>query len=149
MTDVLFAEPGSSWWPVLWGPVFAAAGAAVEALGAAVHWVAWLVVGLGLAGGAAGWVRARRRLLRVALTPTALVEGTETLAVQRIDRIDRIGGEVPPGTRVLGGGWTVPRKFAEIPLRLDDGTAVLAWARDADGLVAALRGLVEPKPRVE
>jgi hypothetical protein len=51
---VLFDEPGSSWWPVLWGPAFAVAGVAVEALSGPVHSVAWLVVGAGLAAAAAG-----------------------------------------------------------------------------------------------
>jgi hypothetical protein len=134
---VLFAEPGSSWWPVLWGPAFAAVGAGVEALSGPVHLVAWLVVAAGLAGAAALWVRARRRLLSVRLTGSTLTLGTETLAVQRIAEVD--GVEPPARARVLGGGWTVPRKLAEVPLRLDDGTVVLAWARDGDGLRAALR----------
>jgi hypothetical protein len=139
MTEVLFDEPGSSWWPVLWGPVFAAAGAVVEALGGQVHWVAWLVVGAGLAAGAAAWVRARQRLLGVRLTSSTLTCGTESLAVEQIAEV---GGEAPARTRVLGGGWTVPRKFTEVLLRLDGGDMVLAWARDGDGLVTALRGVV-------
>jgi hypothetical protein len=137
MTEVLFDEPGSSWWPVLWGPEFAAAGAGVEALGGRVHWVAWLVVGAGLAAGAAAWVRSRQRLLGVRLTSSTLTCGTESLAVEQIAEV---GGEAPARTRVLGGGWTVPRKFTEVPLRLDGGDMVLAWARDGDGLVAALHG---------
>lgn len=138
--EVLFEEPGSSWWPVLWGPVFAAIGAGVEALGGRVHTPVWLLVGLGLAGLAALWVRARRRLLTVRLTPSTLTAGQETLAVQRIAAIEE--GDPPVRARVLGGAWTVPRKFAAIPLRLDDGTPVLAWARDGDGLRAALHGVV-------
>jgi hypothetical protein len=137
---VLFAEPGSSWRPVLFGPVFAGAGAGVEALSGRVHAVAWVLVGLGLAGAAAVWVRARRRLLAVRLTASTLTQGQETLAVQRIARVD--DGEPTAGARVLGGGWTVPRKFTGVPVRLDDGTAVAAWARDGDGLREALRDLV-------
>jgi len=144
---MIFAEPGSTWWPVLWGPVFAVLGAGLEALSGRVHWVAWLVVGVGLAGAAAAWVRGRRRLLAVRLTGTTLTEGTESLAVQRIAEID--GVAAPPRARVLGGGWTVPRKFAEVPVRLDDGTVVLAWARDGEGLREALRGLVPGARQVE
>ncbi|HET9142590.1 hypothetical protein, partial [Actinophytocola sp.] len=136
---VLFEERGSSWWPVLWGPVFAVAGIAVEALSGPVHWVAWLVVGVGLAAAAAGWVRARRRLLGVRLTASTLTQGSETLAVARIAAVD---GEPPARARVLGGGWTVPRRFTGVPVRLDDGHIVLAWARDGDGLRAALHGVV-------
>jgi len=139
VTEALFDEPGSSWWPVLWGPVFAAAGAGVEALSGRVHGVAWLIVGGGLAAGAAAWVRARRRLLGVRLTSSTLTCGTESLAVERIAEV---GGEAPARTRVLGGAWTVPRKFTEIPLRLNDGDVVLAWARDGDGLITALHGIL-------
>jgi hypothetical protein len=142
VTEVLFDEPGSSWWPVLWGPVFAAAGAGIEALSGRVHWVAWLVVGAGLAAGAAAWAQARRRLLRVRLTASTLTCGTESLAVERIVEVGAAGGEAPARTRVLGGGWTVPRKFTEVPLRLDGDGMVLAWARDGDGLAAALRGIL-------
>jgi hypothetical protein len=48
------------------------------------------------------------------------------------------------GGRVLGGGWTVPRKYDELPLRLDDGTVVLAWARDGEALRSALSRVVDP-----
>jgi hypothetical protein len=144
----LFAEPGSTWWPVLWGPVFAAIGAGLESLGGGrVHVVAWLVVGAGLGGLAAGWAASRRRLLCVSLTATELRQGQETLAVQRIAEVPE--GDPPARTRVLGGAWTVPRKFGEVPLRLDDGTVVLAWARDADGLRDALCGLVTSRGEVE
>ncbi|HEU5469824.1 MAG TPA: hypothetical protein VFV67_04170 [Actinophytocola sp.] len=136
--EILFAEPGSTWWPVLWGPAFAVAGVTVEALSGPVHWVAWLVIGAALAGGAAGWVRGRRRLLRVRLTPATLTQGTETLAVQHIAGVEE---DAPAGARVLGGGWTVPRKLIGVPVRLSDGRVVLAWARDGDGLRAALAGL--------
>jgi hypothetical protein len=138
----LFEEPGSSWWPVSWGPAFAVAGATVEALSGPVHWVAWLVVGAGLAVAAAGWVRGRRRLLGVRLTRTALVQGWETLAVARIAEVAEYAEDEPTGARVLGGGWTVPRRFTGVPVRLDDGHTVLAWARDGDGLRAALHGVV-------
>jgi hypothetical protein len=49
----------------------------------------------------------------------------------------------PVGARVLGGGWSVPRKYDELPVKLDDGTVVLAWARDVEALKAALGRLVE------
>jgi hypothetical protein len=137
---VLFAEPGSSFWPLLWGPVFAAVGAGLEATTGQVHGVAWPLVGIGLAGITAVWVTSRRRLLSVRLTTRTLAEGQETLLVERIAAVDEVG--TPAGARVLGGGWTVPRKYDDVPLRLTDGTVVLAWARDGEGLRAALRPLV-------
>ena len=144
---VLFDEPGSSFWPLLWGPVFACGGAGLEALTGQVHGLAWPLVGIGLAGIAAVWVTSRRRLLSVRLTTRTLTQGQESLAVDRIAEVSEVG--TPAGARVLGGGWTVPRKFTDVPLRLDDGTVVLAWARDGEGLQAALLGLVAPRPEVE
>lgn len=138
---VLFAEPGSSWWPVLWGPVFAGLGAGIEAGAGPVHTAAWVLVGLGLAGAAAVWVYTRRRVLCVRLTRASLTQGQESLEVRRIAQVDDVGAAV--GARVLGGGWTVPRKFTDVPVKLDDGSVVLAWARDAEGLRSALRSCVE------
>ena len=137
-----YAEPGSSWWPVLWGPVFALAGGIVEATTGPVHLIAWIVVGVALAGAAALWVRARRQVCSVRLTSEVLHQGREELAVARIAEIEDVGP--PLGARVLGGGWSVPKRFTEVPLKLRDGSVVLAWARDPDALRGALRPLVEP-----
>lgn len=136
---VLFAEPGSSWWPVSWGPAFGAAGLALGAPAGSSHWPAWLVVGLGLGVLTALWVRSRRRLLRVLLTGDTLTQGQERLDVARIAGLAE---DAPAGARVLGGGWTVPRGFTEVPVRLDDGSVVIAFARDGEGLRGALRGCV-------
>lgn len=137
---VRYAEPGSTWWPLLWGPAFALVGAGAEALSGPVHGLAWVIVGLLLFGIAVLWVQARRRVCSVRLTTVALHQGRESLYVRRIAEVDDVG--LPAGARVLGGGWTVPKKFAEVPLRLTDGTVVVAWARDPDALRAALRSLV-------
>jgi hypothetical protein len=145
-SPVLFDEPGSSFWPLLWGPVFAAVGAGLEATTGRVHAAAWPLVGLGLAGIALVWVNSRRRLLKVRLTTKFLTQGQESLAVERISEVTDVG--TPAGARVLGGGWSVPRKFDDLPVRLDDGTVVLAWARDGEALRTALRGLVGSRPEV-
>jgi hypothetical protein len=138
---VLYAEPGSTRWPLLWGPLFAGAGAGLEASTGPVHTVPWLVVGITLFGGAALWVSARRKVYRVELTPKTLQQGRETIDVKDIRKITDVGAST--GARILGGGWSTPRKTYEIPLRLDDDTVVLAWARDDDALKAALIRLVE------
>ncbi|WP_460402032.1 hypothetical protein [Actinophytocola sediminis] len=138
----MFAEAGSTWWPVLWGPLFAAIGAGVEAMTGPVHWLPWIVVGLGLGGGAIIWVSARRKVYLVRLTTGTLTQGREQLRVADIAEVTDVG--VPVGAKVLGGGWTVPRKTSSVPLRLAGGSVVLAWARDDEGLLAALRRLVEP-----
>ena len=136
----LYAEPGSTWWPVLWGPVFAGLGAVVEALSGPVHGLAWLLAGLGLAVLALVWVSARRRICSVRLSRTGLYQGRERLAVDKIAEVDEVG--TPVGARVLGGGWTVPRKFGELPLKLRDDSVVIAWAKDPEALRTALRSLV-------
>ena len=142
MTDqpVLYHEPGSTWWPVLWGPAFSAAGAGIEAASGPVHGLAWLLVGLGLMVVAVVWVSARRKVCSVWLTPETLRQGRETVDVRRIARIEDAG--VQMGARVLGGGLAVPRKFTGVPLQLDDGSTVLAWARDGEALSGALARLV-------
>ncbi|TDV46983.1 DUF3093 family protein [Actinophytocola oryzae] len=143
MTDqpVLYTEPGSSRWPLLWGPAFAAIGAGLEATTGPVHGVEWLIVGIVLFGVAALWVNARRKVYRVELTPTTLWQGREELDAKTITKVTDVGAAA--GARVLGGGWTSPRKTTEVPLRLDDGTVVIAWAQDGEALRAALVRLVE------
>ncbi|MFC4853089.1 hypothetical protein [Actinophytocola glycyrrhizae] len=138
---VLYAEPGSTRWPLLWGPAFAGTGAGVEALSGPVHTVAWLIVGITLFGVFALWVNVRRKVYRVELTPATLRQGREELPVADIARVTDVGAA--PGAKVLGGGWTVPRKTYEVPLRLGDDSTVLAWARDDEALKAAIARLVE------
>jgi hypothetical protein len=138
---VLFAEAGSSWWPLAWGPLLALPGVLIEATGggAIPLWV-WLLAGAGLTVYTAAWVAARRRFREVRLTPTQLRGGREVLPVARITAVDDVGTSM--GAPVVGGSWLVPRGTTGIPLRLDDGSTVLAWARDAEALGAALRRLV-------
>ena len=137
---VRYAEPGSTWWPATWGIVFALVGGGIEALSGPVHVLVWVLVGIGLSGLTLIWVHARRRVLSLRLTSEILYQGLEPLPVSRIADVDDVGA--PIGARVLGGGWTVPKKFTEVPLRLADGTVVLAWAKDPDAFRAALRPLL-------
>ncbi|MFD7653030.1 hypothetical protein ACFV4N_03520 [Actinosynnema sp. NPDC059797] len=136
----LYAEPGASWWPLLWGPAFALLGFAVEALTGAVRPLLWLVVALALVLPTLVWVQGRRRVYAVRLTPAALHQGREELPVRDVAEAE--GVEPRAGARVLGGGWTLPRGTAPVPLRLVDGTVVTAWARDADALRAAVARLL-------
>jgi hypothetical protein len=138
---VLYAEPGSTRWPLLWGPLFAAIGAGLEVVTGPVHTVAWLIIAIALFGGAALWVNARRKFYKVELTPTQLTQGRETIETKTIREVTDVGA--PTGARVLGGGWTTPRKTTEVPVRLDDDSVVLAWALDGEALRDALVRLVE------
>lgn len=143
MTGELYYEAGASGWPLLWGPLFALAGALLEwASGPRPHLAVWVATGLGLCALAAVWVFARRHFLSVRVTATHLWQGGDRLPVSRIAALQVPDATqttpVPGAARVLGG-WSVPRRFTEVPLWLDDGTVVLAWARDAEALRTALR----------
>ncbi|WP_199441639.1 hypothetical protein [Umezawaea beigongshangensis] len=141
MTDddgpVLHAERGATWWPVLWGPLFALVAIGVEALTGPVLVLPWLAAGTALALPAAVWVQGRRAIGSVRLTRGVLRQGRETLRVSDLAEVDDVGR--PVGARVLGGGWNVPRGTTELPVRLADGTVVIAWARDPDALRRGLR----------
>ncbi|WP_020668587.1 DUF3093 family protein [Amycolatopsis nigrescens] len=133
-----YQEPGVGWVALVWGPLFALLGYLSELLtGGPTHWLAWLVVGAGLALFTVPWVYARRRYLTVEVTDSVLRQGAEELPLTRISEVTDV--EAPPGAKVLGGGWSVPRKYEELPLRLDDDTVVLAWAKDVEALRTTLR----------
>lgn len=137
----LYREPGAGGAPLFWGPAFALAGYLIElAIGGPTHAIAWVLVGLALLVVLAVWVYSRRKFLAVRLTTTHLWQGREALPVARIAAVDDVGS--PLGVKVLGGGWSAPRKYDELPLRLDDGSVVLAWARDGDALREALHRVV-------
>jgi len=145
LTEPVFTEPGSTWWPVAWGPGFALVGALVETLSGPVHVVAWIAVGVALGAIFALWVTARRRTRAVHVTADELVQGGERTPVASLASVEP---EDTAGGQVLGGGFAVPRGFTGVPLRLVDGRVVVAWARDGDGLRAALESVTGPAPDV-
>lgn len=137
--EALYYEPGATWWSVLVGPAFGAFGVAVELLTSGpVFWGLWITVAVILALFAVLWIYARRRFTAVQVTAEELTQGTERLPVSEIKWVSDSDDE-PLGVRVLGGGATVPRKYTAVLLKLTDGSRVLAWARDGDGLRTALR----------
>jgi hypothetical protein len=139
---VLYVESGASWWPVLWGPGFAAVGAVVEGFTPGPkHGLMWLLLAGILAVASAVWVYGRRRLCSVRITSSELRFGREALALARVEAVTDVGA--PVGAKVLGGGWTAPRGTSEVPLRLDDGEVVLGWARDPVTFTEVLRPLVD------
>ncbi len=140
----LYGESGVGWTALLWAPLFALAGVLAElATGGPVHAVAWILVGAGLVLITLPWVYARRRYLSLEVTSDGYRQGREVLEPAKIAEV--CAGEAPVGARVLGGGWTVPKKYGEVPLKLDDDTIVLAWARDPDALRDALEELVRAR----
>ncbi|PVZ10091.1 DUF3093 family protein [Actinomycetospora cinnamomea] len=142
---VLFAEDGSRPWVLLFGPVLAGVGIALESLapgGASVP--LWLGVGLLVFLYTLVLVRSRRRFLRVELTPSTLVQGSTRLPMSHVSSLRPVDEE-HHGIRVLGDGPVVPRRFGAVVLRLTDGTRAVAWARDAAGLRRALDDLLRAR----
>jgi hypothetical protein len=137
---VLYRESGSSWWPLLWGPAFAVAGYLIELITGPASAALWTIVGLALTLAAVLWVNGRVKTRTVALTAEEAQFGREKLPIAMIEACRDVGA--PAGARVLGGGWSVPKGTTAVPVRLLDGTVVLAWARDPEALLAALRRVV-------
>jgi hypothetical protein len=145
---VLFAEAGAPWWPLLIGPVVAVGGLLLDRLapGGATPW-AWLVIGVVLFLPIALVVRARRRLLAVHVTREVLRQGDESVPTARIAGVRPADGSGRYGIRPFGDHPAVPRHLGVVVVTLDDGTRRAAWARDAEGLHAALgRLLAERAP---
>lgn len=140
---VFYSEPGSGPGPLSWGPAFAVVGYLAElSVGGPVHTVGWIVVGVVLLALSALWVYARRRFMSLRVTDTQFIQGSETLELARIRAVTDV--DAPPGARVLGGGFTPPRKYQQVPIRLDGGSVVLAWARDGERLRTALEQARRP-----
>lgn len=144
---VLFHEPGGRWRALLWGPAFCLVVLAVElASGPVIHWFALALFSLILVGLTYVQLRAARMHVSVELTTRQLRQGTETVDVAEIAEIfppaEYEDGEYEPKkwetARVLGELSGVPRKRHGIGLRLVGGGLVQAWAKDDDGLRAAL-----------
>jgi hypothetical protein len=145
-SPVVYAERGS--WRTLWVVLGAlAVGFALDAVlpGSGPHYLGWLLV-LVLVGGVVGLgVRAQHRLTTLVLTRETLRAGAETLRLATLDaaalRSEEAGG-APLGARVLGGALGVPKGRQPLPLRLADGSAVIAATRDPAALRAALLGVL-------
>ena len=142
----LYHEAGVSWVALIWGPLFAVVGLLAELVtGGPVHVVGWVTVAIGLCLLTLPWVYARRRFLSLEVTMGEYRQGREKIPAEQIAEVDEVG--TPVGTRVLGGGWSVPRKYDELPVKLTDGSVVLAWARDVEALKDALDRLIRATPR--
>lgn len=145
MNDTLFAEPGARWRAIAYGPAFCLFVLICELLiGGRVHLIA-LTVGAVLTA-LIVWVQVigGRRYVSVELTRPTLRNGPEELAVADIEHIYRErdaeswDDEIWELGRALGELSDVPRGRKPIGLRLRSGANVRTWARDPDGLRAAL-----------
>ena len=146
--EILFHEPGSTWWWLLVGPASAAtmifiqmsSGLGFQPLVPAIFFV--LVTGF-----LAIQVKAARIHTSVELTPTYLREGTETLLIHEILQVypPASGSEAPKwqSARALGELTGVPRRRTGIGLKLSNDRTAQAWARKQQQLRAELTALVE------
>ncbi|MGY1635229.1 hypothetical protein ACI78V_01085 [Geodermatophilus sp. SYSU D00742] len=156
-----FVEPGGSW-----RPFWLAAGvlgllAVVARLvpGADVPPLVAVPAALAVLGTVAAGVLSARRAWGVRVDAQgdepALTVGRERVLLADVDgthlRAVRAGtAGVDAGAPVLGGGWSLPRGRAGLPLRLTDGRTVLVPTRDPAALTSALldgvRGITDRAP---
>ncbi|AFA72116.1 hypothetical protein GPOL_c10540 [Gordonia polyisoprenivorans VH2] len=133
--EVLFYEPGGSWWVVAIGPVLIGAVLAMEISGPGqVHWPVLIIFGLIIIGFSVVQVIAARRHVSVELTELTLRQGVRIIALDEIDTIypENNGPDAKDweSARALGELHGVPRRRRGIGLKLADGSLAQAWARD-------------------
>jgi hypothetical protein len=135
--EVLFYEPGGSWWVVAIGPVLCLALLITEITGGGkIHWPALLVFAVIIGGFSLVQVYAARSHVSVRLTETTLRQGAQTIALDEIVEIlpennspEHQKWESAPA---LGELTAVPRRRKGIGVRLRSGRLAQAWARDVD-----------------
>lgn len=144
-SPVRFTEPGGRWRTVAYGPALCLVLLLTELiLGGGVHVFGLALFAVLLAALVALPVAAARRHASVEVTDEVLRCGTETIPLADVAEVlppaDPAVEDLEPweSARVVGDLSGVPRKRTPIGLRLSDGAVVRAWARDGDGLRAAL-----------
>ncbi|GAA3951240.1 DUF3093 domain-containing protein [Gordonia caeni] len=135
--EVLFDEPGGSWWVVSIGPIMIAAVLIMEIVGGGrIHWPVLTIFGVILVGFTLLQVAAARKHVSVRLTETALHQGAQTIALSDIAEVypeNRTGEhEKWESARALGELPAVPRRRKGVGVKLADGKLRQAWARDVD-----------------
>ncbi len=135
--ELLFYEPGGSWWVVAIGPVLIGAVLAMEIAGPGqVHWPVLIIFAVILIGFSLVQVYAARTHVSVRLTETTLRQGTRTIPLSDITKILPANNGPEPQTcesaRALGELPAVPRRRKGIGVELADGALAQAWARDVE-----------------
>lgn len=133
--EVLFYEPGGSWWVVAIGPILIGAVLAMEIAGPGqVHWPVIGFFGLIIVGFSIVQVVAARRHVTVELTEQTLQQGTRIISLAAIDTIYPENNGPEPreweSARALGELHGVPRRRRGIGVKLANGALAQAWARD-------------------
>jgi hypothetical protein len=149
MTDeILFQEPGASWWWLLVGPGSAATMVFIQmSSGLGFQPIVPGIFFLLVTGFLTIQVKAARIHTSVELTSTYLRQGAETLLIREILKVypPASGPEAPKwqSARALGELTGVPRRRTGIGLKLSNDRSAQAWARKHQQLRTALTELVE------
>lgn len=141
-----YVEPGGSWRP-FWTVTGALGLFLVLDLalpGGDVPPLLWALALVAVPGVVAIGCLAARRIWTVRVDDDALAVGPERVPLADVDvaHLTAVDGGVDAGAPVLGGGVTLPRGRAGLPLRLRSGRTVLVPTRDPQALRAALLGAV-------
>lgn len=148
--EVLFYEPGATWWWVLAGPAAAIAMALIQmSAGYGFQWLVPAVFLVLVSGFLWIQVKAARIHTSVELTPDHLRQGTERISTDDIVRIypEAKGPDAPKwqAARALGELTGVPRGRTGIGLKLTNDRTAQAWARRHHQLRTVLTQLVEER----
>jgi hypothetical protein len=145
--DILFREPGATWWWVSAGPLSGAAMLLIQLwTGYGLDFLVPIVFCLLVTGFLSIQVKAARIHTSVELTSEYLRQGQETIRISEIVRIfpEASGHESPQwqSARALGELTGVPRGRTGIGLKLTSARTAQAWARRHRTLRTALTALV-------
>lgn len=145
--DVLFREPGATWWWVAAGPASGAAMLLIQVwTGYGIDFLVPIVFLLLVTGFLSIQVKAARIHTSVELTAEYLRQGAETIRISEIVRIypEPSGQETEKwqSARALGELTGVPRGRTGIGLKMTNARTAQAWARKHRALRAALSALV-------
>lgn len=146
--EVLFHEPGATWWWAIAGPVSAVSILLIQmSAGGGFEPVVPVIFLFLVTGFISIQIKAARIHTSVELTSATLRQGAETIRIQEIIKIfpPATGNEVPrwQSYRALGELTGVPRRRTGIGLKLTADRSAQAWARKHLRLREALTALVD------
>ena len=157
MSELLHAERGASWHTLWLAPALAAVGLASDALmGDGMRWYVWVLAAVVLGAIGAWMIHAAREHTSVYLTRELLTQGQDELPTSEIVKVfpaapRKRAGDDPPEhwetARALGEISRVPRGRRGVGVQLRRGSLAQAWAKDDDGLRAALAQILEDRRR--
>lgn len=152
-----YVEPGGSWRPLWLVAVVLGLLAVLDLVlpGPDVPVLVWVLAVLAVLGIVAAGVVSARRAWTVRVdaggADPVLSVGPERVPLTDVDaaHLRAVGAGtagVDAGAPVLGGGWSLPRGRAGLPLRTTDGRTVLVPTRDPAALSRALLAAVADVP---